>query len=206
MHELAAAENRQPTHVEITESATPYLDAVLQEMIRLGNITPLLDRECTEDTVIFGHHVPKGTFIFIANKGPGFTEPGIRTDEGLRSDSCRAALQGGKTRVLQDSDEILMDQFRPERWLTRDKTSGKDVFDIAAWPAMPFSLGIRSCFGRKLAMMELKIIVSMLVWVFEFLPCAEAISSYDDIQVKLREPRQCYVLLRRLPDHGAAIS
>lgn len=156
------------------------------------------DRECTEDTIILGHLVPKGTLVFVANKGPSFTEPAFDINENLRSESSRTALKDGRSRSydVQDSKDKQMGAFLPERWLVTNEQTGEDAFDPAAWPTIPFGLGARSCFGRKLAYMELKMLVTLLVWTFEFLPCPDDISSYKDVQGGTRKPVQCYVSLK----------
>ncbi|KAM5377867.1 hypothetical protein ACJZ2D_004771 [Fusarium nematophilum] len=173
----AYAENRPPTPVEITESNIPYLDAVVDEMLRLAHTAIIQDRECTKDTTILGHQIPKGTVVFVANKGPSFTEPGYEIAEDLRSESCQKAA---KERGLRMWSEEGMGEFRPERWLVKDEKTGDEVFDATAGPTMPFGLGLRGCFGRRLAYMELKMLTALLVWNFKFLPCPANLSSYED--------------------------
>ncbi|XP_038073303.1 cytochrome P450 2J6-like isoform X2 [Patiria miniata] len=45
----------------------PYVEAVISEVQRLGNIAPLgVPHKCTEDTTLRGYHIPKGALI-VAN-------------------------------------------------------------------------------------------------------------------------------------------
>ncbi|KAL0930163.1 cytochrome p450 monooxygenase [Colletotrichum truncatum] len=192
VHGLAVTESRLPTHDEITRASIPYLDAVIEEMLRLAHTAIIQDRECKEDTIVLGHHIPKGTTVLIANKGPSFTEPGFEIDEQLRSSSCQSAA---KERGVRSWNNEGMDQFFPERWLVKNE-KGEEVFDAAAGPTIPFGLGIRACFGRKLAYMELKLLTTLLVWTFEFLPCPRDLSSYDDIETLTRKPAQCFTRLK----------
>jgi cytochrome P450 len=53
------------------------------------------------------------------------------------------------------------DKFKPERWLKEKPTDALDE-------TMPFSRGVRACLGRNLAEAELRMILSMLVYYFEF--------------------------------------
>lgn len=191
----AFAEDRQPTEEEIASARIPYLDAVVEEVVRLAHVVPLHERETTEDVVILGHHVPKGAFLFLANKGPGYTEPPINVDESIRNASCQAALEQKRTIVLPESEQVHMDAFRPERWLVTDD-DGKERVDANAWPASPFGMGRRGCFGQKLARLEIKIVVTLMVWNFELLPNSGKKASYEDIQIKMREPKQCYISLK----------
>lgn len=181
----------------MTATHIPYLDAVVEETVRLAHMIPMQEREALHDTVILGHPIPKGTFVFIANQGPGFTEPAIDVDEATRSTSCQAALKDKRTIVLRDEEQVDMGEFRPERWLAMDE-EGKETFDATRWPSSPFGAGRRGCFGQKLARMELRIILTLMVWNFELLPPPGKLSSLEDVQMKLREPRHCYVSLKSI--------
>ncbi|CAG8948469.1 unnamed protein product [Penicillium salamii] len=56
------------------------------------------------------------------------------------------------------------DIFMPERWLT-----GSDVASyITPGAYIPFSLGTRACLGRNLAIAELQILTTAIVWRFDF--------------------------------------
>ncbi|CAI0652143.1 unnamed protein product [Colletotrichum noveboracense] len=191
-HSAAATENRLPTHSEICDAKIPYLDAVIEEMLRLAHTAASQDRDCKEDTIILGHAIPKGTLVMVPNKGPSFTEPGYEIDERLRSPSCQKAAKDFGLRVW---DSHGMEKFRPERWLIRSE-NGEDEFNAAAGPTLPFGLGLRGCFGRKLAYMEMKLLVTTLAWSFEFQKCPENLSSYKSITSLTRKPVQCYVRLK----------
>ena len=54
------------------------------------------------------------------------------------------------------------EKFRPERFLGEQK---RHPFSF-----IPFSAGTRNCIGQKFAMMELKIVLSMLLRTFKFAP------------------------------------
>jgi cytochrome P450 len=55
-----------------------------------------------------------------------------------------------------------MSNFSPERWLVNDETTGIWVYDATAGPVFPFGLGMRGCFGRKLAYYELRIVITLI--------------------------------------------
>ncbi|KAF6792636.1 cytochrome p450 monooxygenase [Colletotrichum sojae] len=192
VHPSAVSEGRSPTHAEIVQASIPYLDAAVEEILRLGHTIISQDRQCNEDTIVLGHHIPKGTNVIFANRGASFTEPAFDIPEARRSASCQTA---GKERGMRAWDSDGMDEFRPERWLVA-RENGDEAFDSTAGPTIPFGLGLRGCFGRRLAYMEMKLILTLLVWTFEFLPCPEGLSSYDDIEGLTRKPRQCYVNLK----------
>ncbi|KAJ3958252.1 hypothetical protein N0V92_005179 [Colletotrichum tropicale] len=191
-HSAAVTANRLPTHSEICNANIPYLDAVIEEMLRLAHTAASQDRECKENTVVLGHVIPKGTTVIVPNKGPSFTEPGYEIDELLRSPSSQKAAKDFGLRVW---DGHGMEKFRPERWLIRNE-NGDEEFNAAAGPTLPFGLGLRGCFGRKLAYMEMKLLVTTLTWSFEFQKCPENLSSYKSITSLTRKPVQCYVRLK----------
>ncbi|KAH7308513.1 cytochrome P450 [Stachybotrys elegans] len=188
-HPAAAAEERLPTAHEIASTNIPYLSAVIEEVLRCGCTVPALERQCNQDTMVLGHPVPKGTMMLLLSTGPSFNEPRFEVKEELRNESCRAAGQD------RQWDPEGMDQFRPERWLKEE--DGEIVFDSTAGPTLPFGLGLRGCFGRRLAYLELRIIITLLFWSFdEFMKCPEHLSSYEAVDEITHKPKMCYVKLK----------
>ncbi|KAF6834272.1 cytochrome p450 [Colletotrichum plurivorum] len=192
-HPAAVAEKRLPTDREITHARIPYLEAVIEEMLRLSHTAPLQDRQATEDTVLLGHRIPKGTNIIMPTMGPSITEPAIPIDEHLRSPSAQAAAKERGVRVWAHED---IHRFVPERWIMPDE-KGVEEFNLAAGPTSPFGLGLRGCFGRKLAYMELRLLTTLLLWNYELQQCPASLSSYESVEALTRKPVQCYLKLKR---------
>ena len=105
-------------------------------------------------------------------------------------------------RQWNDNDRAL---FVPERWLVpvrggRNEADGEAdtevEFDPAAGPSLPFGLGVRGCFGRRLAYMELRILFTLIVWNFELQLCPAELSSYRAIDGLTHKPQQCFLRLR----------
>ncbi|KAL6872449.1 cytochrome P450 [Trichoderma longibrachiatum] len=200
----AHADKRQPTVVEIIEKPAPFLDAFLEECLRVTKTIPSILRETLTDTTILGHSVPKGTGVMIYNHGPGGQlEPGFGIPESVRSSTSRDS----KDRVGEWNEDDI-GQFRPERWLQRKTGAepdggGEGEFDgieynAYAGPFLTFGGGPRGCFGRKLAYMELRIVLAMLVWNFVFEQCPAELSSYEGIDTATVVPKQCFVRLKQL--------
>jgi len=191
----ALAENRSPTVREISGTRIPYLDAAMEEILRCGGAAPLLDREAICDTELLGRRIPKGTVVMCLSRGPSVLKPALPVDEAARSESSRAA----KGRAWDDAD---ISQFRPERWLVEPPAgSAADAvaeFDQQAGPQLAFGLGTRGCFGRRLAYLELRIILTLIVWNFELLPCPEELSGYGAREGLTYKPKDCYVRLSAL--------
>ncbi|KAK1961141.1 cytochrome P450 [Colletotrichum sublineola] len=190
----ALAENRSPTVREMSGTKIPYLDAAMEEILRCGGASPLVDREALCDTELLGRRIPKGTVVMCLNRGPSMLQPALPVDEATRSESSRAA----KGRTWDDADIAL---FRPERWLVESpEGSGAAAaeFDQQAGPLLAFGLGMRGCFGRRLAYLEMRIILTLIVWNFELLPCPEELSGYGAREGLTRKPKDCYVRLSAL--------
>jgi cytochrome P450 len=44
-----------------------------------------------------------------------------------------------------------------------------DEFDPSAKPVLAFGLGLRGCFGKRLAYVEIRILITLIIWNFELL-------------------------------------
>lgn len=192
----AKEENRLFTFEEIRRAKLPYLDAVIEEMLRLNAVT--VTREALCDTTILGCPIKKGTQVFFVSNGPGFLSPSIPIDDSKRSETSHAAKLNATWDETQD-----LTLFDPERWLVR-KNNGEGLledhveFDGAAGPQLVFGLGPRACWGRRLAYMEMKTITAMLVWNFRLLGTPPALSSHAGLEGIARVPQQCYLRLSKV--------
>lgn len=76
------ADGRTPDLAKVTKIRVPYLDAVLEETLRLHATS--LAGQASRDTELLGHHVPKGTNVILVANGPGFHAPSFAVDAALR--------------------------------------------------------------------------------------------------------------------------
>jgi cytochrome P450 len=192
----AKEENRLFTFDEIRRAKLPYFDAVIEEMLRINAVT--VTREAMCDTTVLGCPIKKGTQVFFVSNGPGFLSPSLPLDDSKRSATSRAAKLNG---TWDETQELTV--FDPERWLVRKNNGGSlsenDLeFDGAAGPQLVFGLGPRACWGRRLAYMEMRTIIAMLVWNFELLKTPPEISTYAGLEGIARVPQQCYIRLRKI--------
>ncbi|KAI0401874.1 hypothetical protein F4802DRAFT_600557 [Xylaria palmicola] len=88
--------------------------------------------------------------------------------------------------------------FDPERWLVKDDETGKESFNAYALPQLAFGGGYRGCSGRKLATMEFRVIVVLLIINLEFLQLPEEFKTPKAIERIFREPETPYAKLRVL--------
>ncbi|OBS24853.1 hypothetical protein FPOA_05390 [Fusarium poae] len=197
----AKAEKRSPTFQELAVARIPYLEAVIEEILRCAGATPALQRLSKVDTQILGYHIPKGTDVLFLTHGPSVWTPGFEIDESKRSQSCQAA--GEKKDQTWDNHDIS--EFRPERWLGQkvapinvpNETGATETveFDGLAGPTLAFGLGTRGCFGRRLGYQQLKTSIAILMWNFELLPCPRELSSYRTIEGLTSMPEHSYIRL-----------
>ncbi|KAB2573628.1 Steroid 17-alpha-hydroxylase/17,20 lyase [Lasiodiplodia theobromae] len=206
----AVNEKRLPKGQEVMRASIPYLDATIEEILRCGGTVPAVDRQAIQDTVLLGHHVPKGTTILMLANGPSMFSPSFSIDEGLRSQSSQASEKGHMRFREWNKDDMAV--FKPERWLASAATETKDgavgngdiklqnaSFDAQAGPSMPFGGGIRGCFGRRLAYVEMRTFLITILWTFELLKCPDEVSGYEAYDGVVHKPANCYVRLRSAP-------
>lgn len=114
----------------------PFIEACLNETMRLKPIAPYMPLEAVKDTVIGDVRVPAGTFIW----------------EIFRHDTTN------------EKYFPKAEQFNPERWL--EGSDAALASNSAKRISMPFGAGARACPGRYLAMLEMKLAMAMVLGNF----------------------------------------
>ncbi len=114
-----------------------YLDACINESMRLKPVAPFIALQALKDTVIGDVEVPVHTLIFTL----------------MRRDSV--------------DDQYIPEAatFKPERWLDNG-AAGQSINSVKRI-SMPFGAGPRICPGRYLALLEMKIAMTMLLTRFD---------------------------------------
>ncbi len=118
-------------------SALDYVEACAHETMRLKPVAPLQAVESVTDTMLGDVRIPAGTRIFGT----------------VRHDSMQS----------QHFPDPQM--FSPERWMA-DGHPGQ-IASSAKRVSMPFGAGPRMCPGRNLALLEMKMAMSMLLRNFD---------------------------------------
>lgn len=187
-HADAVAERRLPTVHEINKTTVHYRDAVVEEILRCSLTEAATIRTAVVDTEVLGCHIPKGTEVFLMGNGPSVFSPEFEIEDSLRTQSCIES----KNKVGSWKHDGMAD-FNPERWLVYDKAAGERVFDATAGPLLTFGLGERGCYGRKMAYVEMKLLITLIVWNFQLQKCPKELSSYAAIDKMTHVPQQCYI-------------
>lgn len=187
----AVEEKRQPNADEINKSHLPHLDAFAEETLRLWPPFFQDKRDTMCDTTLLGVPIPKGTEILVPTGGPGVALPAIPCPEGLHSEECRKKFN----MPSWDPEDIAT--FRPDRWLVESE-NGQLVFNPRAGPTLAFGLGPRKCFGQRLAYMQIRNVMALLLWNFRFKKMEGKFASKDAKLEMSAVPKYCYVALEKV--------
>ncbi|KAH8900487.1 cytochrome P450 [Thozetella sp. PMI_491] len=190
----AFAGSSSPSAAEILDADIPYLDGFIEEVVRLSATAGIIGRQATVDTEILGCRVPAGSNILLNTR---LTQSQGAVPERIRSQSSQVAQEKRARGGLDGESGRDLEEFEPRRWLTKDMR-GKEVFDPNSLPVLIFGGGLRGCFGKRLAMQELRIMIVLLVLNFEFLPLPESLTSMEGIEKLFRRPKISHVRLRSL--------
>ncbi|KAG8919818.1 hypothetical protein FRC02_001351 [Tulasnella sp. 418] len=180
--------NRLISYDEVgSAEKTPYLEAVANEILRLAQVGAGMTRELLEDMVILGKHVPKGTEVLFLT---GFA--GRLATKSWGAAKARGSPSFKPSKGLWDDEDV--EEFKPERWLI-DGPDGQKVFSSKQGYSVPFGLGPKSCFGQKLAMLELKMILATISLAFFLNEVPAELNTSELVQKLTRKPAECYVSL-----------
>ncbi|KAI1172234.1 cytochrome P450 [Nemania sp. FL0916] len=188
-------QDQMPSAEDILETNIPYLDATCEESFRLAGLTEGNVRQALVDTEILGCRIPKGAEIFLRYN---IDRPPAPVDISKRSASSQAAINKHGCDVFQTNAGRDLQIFEPKRWLVRNDVTKKDTFNAYALPSLGFGGGYRGCAGRRLAYMEFRIVITLLILNFEFLELPQEYKVMSASETLFRQPDMPYVRLRIL--------
>ena len=131
-----------------------FLDACAQEALRLKPVAPFMPLEALRDTVVADIAVPAGTLVWCV----------------MRHDTMRDVY-------FPDAE-----QFLPQRWLGDESSADADASVVSGDKriSIPFGAGPRTCPGRYLALLEIKIAMALLLGHFEI----DSVGTADGSEVQ----------------------
>ncbi|XP_049873861.1 cytochrome P450 CYP12A2-like isoform X2 [Pectinophora gossypiella] len=111
-----------------------YLRACLKEALRLNPVVSANLRHTAKDHYVAGYHIPKGVDVVAPNE------------------------------YLSKLEKYYPQptEFIPERWLV-EKTHPLYYGNAHPMVTLPFGFGVRSCIGRRIAELEIELLVATLV-------------------------------------------
>ncbi|KZW02809.1 cytochrome P450 [Exidia glandulosa HHB12029] len=164
--------------------ALPLMDAIIRETLRRYPPLPLMPRTCQKETVVPLMHpltgrdgktiteltVPAGTDIYL----------------GILPTNIDYETWGPDAR-----------EWKPERWLNQlPKTVGDAHIPGVYSHQMTFLSGNRACIGFKFALIEIKVVLSMLLAHFRFSPGKDEI---EFVHAGIYQPTVNKVLVPTMP-------
>jgi cytochrome P450 family 12 len=118
----------------------PYLRAVIKEALRMLPPASGTIRAAGQELVIQGYQIPQGTNLLVSN-----------------------ALLSMEEQHFPRSQEFL-----PERWIRENADSGcPNARNANPFVYLPFGFGARMCVGRRMAEMEIEVLVARMVREFQ---------------------------------------
>ncbi|XP_077483619.1 putative cytochrome P450 49a1 [Amblyomma americanum] len=111
----------------------PYLKACLKESLRINPVLSGVFRKLDHDVVMSGYTIPAGTPVFTENY-------------------VASQLEENFTHAHK---------FMPERWLKSEEQ--RDDWVLHPYASLPFSFGPRMCLGRRMAELEVWILLVKLL-------------------------------------------
>ncbi|KAJ4369655.1 hypothetical protein N0V83_005417 [Neocucurbitaria cava] len=190
-----------PSAKEIYATSIPYLDAVIAESLRLSLTGPVSFRQTLERCDILGHSIPAGTPIVLVTAGPSYDSPDMPiAPEYVRSKTSQASyLRKHATHSNLKATPLIanLQAFNPSRWIREDGTFDQDSIHM-----LPFSAGPRGCFGKKIALLEMKMMLAVLIMRFEFPRLRKGLSGYGAVDGLTRRPTCFYVQPREVGMRG----
>ncbi|KAI0413076.1 cytochrome P450 [Xylaria grammica] len=190
----ASFKGKRPPVADILETDIPYLDATCEEVFRLSGVAKASLRQAVVDTEILGYKIPKGAEVlmnFHVDRTPFPVDPSKRTP------GSQGAIDKYGDVFQRDAGRDLA-VFEPRRWIVRNKDTGQEAFNPHALPALTFGGGYRGCVGRKLASMEIRIVVTLLILNFEFLELPSEYKTTGATEKIFRHPNTSYVKVRAI--------
>lgn len=89
--------------------------------------------------------------------------------------------------------------FHPERWLPDARTNPESPFFHDRLEALqPFSEGRESCLGQHLALAEIRLIFSKLLWSFDFEALEDRKTKWEDMRTFLIVEKKAIEMRARL--------
>ncbi|CAE6436606.1 unnamed protein product [Rhizoctonia solani] len=149
----------------------PVLEAVVAETMRCAAVGAITGRTLLKDDIILGRNM-------------------LTIVTALKGTHIFLALEAMSKDVSSWGSDAK--EWRPTRWLTQD-----GGFNRSAGPSFPFGMGQRSCFGQRLAILQLKIYIAIMSRVFFFKPAPPEVNTWEVVELITRRPRMCYISLER---------
>ncbi|KAF8694126.1 cytochrome P450, partial [Rhizoctonia solani] len=168
----------------------PILESVVAETMRCAGVAAIIARDRERQLRVL---IPTSDIVLFS----------VLQDEVILGRHVPKGAQLMFTTKLMSQSETEWGPdakaWRPNRWLNSD-----GAFNRLAGPSIPFGAGQRSCFGQRLAILQLKTYLAIISRAFFFKPVPPEVDDWGVVEVVTSRPRMCYVSLERWdPKNGS---
>lgn len=131
-------QNKLREEIRSNDTRRSYLRACIKEALRIWPVVPGNLRRTTKEHIVDGYLIPKGVDVVSPNE------------------------------VLSKSEKHYPQPFNfiPERW-TAEKSDPLYYGNTNPLVTQPFGFGVRTCIGRRIAELEIEMLISKIVDNFE---------------------------------------
>lgn len=127
-----------PSPENIVKAQIPYLDAVIEEVIRCAQTSGAAVRRAVHDTTVLGYRIPEGVDVYLLSTGPGYMTSNA-VNETIHESARSVSSQESKDRAVPKWDDADIAAFKPERWIKTDE-KGVEAYDVHAGPVLQASI------------------------------------------------------------------
>ncbi|KAG8877475.1 hypothetical protein FRC20_011144 [Serendipita sp. 405] len=132
---------------DVRAENAPYLEAVVWEILRIGQVGLFISRMATCDTQILGYHIPKGTEVILHTGHVGIHDTVERFHSTQKESSPVDRSMSSPRKLWHDDGRA----FYPDRWIDQH---GR--FEPSS-SVLPFGGGNRMCFGYRFAVSAINV-------------------------------------------------
>jgi cytochrome P450 len=130
----------------------PYLDAVINETLRLRPVAPFYGLQANEAVELAGLQIPQGTLIYLLSRPGSLLAENFADPQSFRPERWLATVGGCPFHSGQGPSEQVQNDQSPA-------AHNRQVH-------IPFGHGPRLCPGRNLALVEIKAALAMICHQF----------------------------------------
>ncbi|KAF8499344.1 cytochrome P450 [Gautieria morchelliformis] len=166
LRDEVSALGSEPTFDEL-HSGLPFLDAVINETLRIHPVVLQVHREASQDSLVPLTPPPKSSYQ---------QSRGLSPDRSAHLFIPRGTIILFPVNVMQTAEDVWgpdAHTWNPRRWADIERKEAGEKRKDWRRELLVFSTGARGCIGRRFSVLEMKAVLATLVRQFVFSPAEE---------------------------------